>query len=100
MAQPVAGWNPQKITQGAGSTIVSATPATFHSLATFGTVGGTTSFYDSATVVGTAASNLIFTFNQVTGVGTVPQVALLDYSLRRGLIAITSGTVDFVVSTG
>lgn len=98
--QPVSGYNPTKITQGAGSTIVSAIPCTFHNLTTFGTVGGTTSFYDSATVAGTAASNLLFTFNQVAGVGTVPQVANLDYQMKRGLVAITSGTVDFVVSTG
>jgi hypothetical protein len=100
MIQPVGAYIPTKITQGAGSTIISADPCTFHSLVTFGTVGGTTSFYDSSTVAGTAASNLIFTFNQVAGVGTVPQAALLDFRTRKGLVAITSGTVDFVVSTG
>ena len=97
--QPIGGYTYQRINQGAGSTVISSDPLRFHGLGTVGTLGGTMIFHDAATVAGTAATNMLFTISQVTGVGTVPQATVFDFSMKKGLTVITSGTVDFVVST-
>ena len=98
--QPVAGFNYQRLTQGAGSTIVSAIPTTFHNmLVTAGTLAGTAIFHDVATVAGTTAANRLFTFSQATTTGSLPVNLTFDWQLRNGLVAITSGTVYFAVST-
>ena len=96
--QPESGYQYTRFTSGAGTTLHSNVPVRFHSIATFGTVAGTTAFYDAATAAGTSATNRVFTFGQVTGVGTVPQVTVLDYQLRYGLVVVALGTVDFVLA--
>ena len=101
MSQPAAGFNYQRITQGDGSTIVFTGPVTLHNvLVTAGTLAGTAIFHDSATVAGTTAGNRLFTFSQATTTGSLPVNLLLDWQIKRGVIVITSGTVDFAVSTG
>jgi len=91
-----AGFAYTRVNQGAGSTIISAYPRVLHSVATFGTLGGTTLIHDSATVAGTTAANQLFTLNQVAGVGTTPNAPVLDMRFKNGIVAITSGTVDFI----
>lgn len=98
--QPVSGYSFTRYTVGPGTEIVSPNPIRFHSIITFGTVAGTTSFYDTATKAGTSATNRIFTFNQVAGVGTVPQSTVLDLQTRNGLVVVNLGTSDYLITVG
>ncbi len=92
--QPVSAYNVVKITQGDGTTVVRTVPTTLHNLFMPITVAGTAIFYDTATATGTAATNEIFRIPNVQG---TPLLFNLDYQTKNGLVAVTSGTVNFTL---
>jgi putative Mn2+ efflux pump MntP len=88
-SQPVSG--DQYVTIGTiGTTIVSDSAATLKRVIVGGTYVGSVYFYDSATIAGTAATNLVFT-------AAIPGAHLqntmeLNARFRNGIIATALGT--------
>lgn len=91
--QPNSGVQPKVVNQGAGTTLLRDTTSVFKNLFIPQTTAGTVSFYNSPTTAGTSASNLLFTIPTIQG---TPLLWEPNYSVN-GLVAVTSGTVNFVV---
>ena len=73
-----------------GTTIVTASGANLRKVIVGGTYVGTVSFYDSATIAGTAATNLVFTAG-LPG-AHLQNTMVLDANFRNGIIATALGT--------
>lgn len=93
--QPVSGYNYQRFLTGAGTTVLAEQSCNLHSIINVGTLAGTINFYDSNTAAGTTTTNNFYNF-----VGTVPiGSTILDIQTKKGLIAVTSGTLNVTVTT-
>lgn len=91
-SQPVDGDQYFIVTGGTAAvqTVVSASPCTLGRAVIGGTYVGTVAVYDSATVSGTAATNLVATL-------PIPALLLMqnidfDIKLKKGLVVDATGT--------
>ena len=81
---------------GAGSVVISNHQGIFHRLIIPGTFIGTIAFYDSSTVAGTAAGNLLFSVGDPTH-AVYPQVFPIGINYRNGLVYAAAGSLDVVL---
>lgn len=88
--------NLTRVVQGAGTTLITETSGVLHSVFVPVSTAGTIDFYDTNTKAGTAASNLILgTFPTIQG---TPLLWEFDWNLKKGLVIVTSGTVNANIS--
>lgn len=78
------------VSGGTSVTLVHNRPGVLHRVIYGGTFVGTITFYDSATLAGTAAGNQILSFGDPTT--TFPQVLTMGINFKDGLVYTATGT--------
>lgn len=92
--QPISAFEQKKITQGDGTTLIRDASSIFKNMWVPVSTAGTVIFYDTNATTGTAATNEIFRVPTIQG---TPQMWEFNWTLKKGLVAVTSGTVNFNV---
>ena len=89
--QPQAG-DQYVIITGVGSVVLAGGVATLKRVFLRGSYIGTVSFYDSATVAGTAASNNIVTFGSTVDSNMINRSVELNGQCKSGIVYSAQGT--------
>ena len=89
--QPVSG-DQYVIITGVGSVVLAGGVATLKRVFLPGSYIGTVSFYDSATVAGTAAGNNVITFGSTVDSNSMNRSVELNARCIRGLVYTAQGT--------
>jgi hypothetical protein len=100
MSDAIKGYNSTRF-QAPGTTVVSDFPCILHSGIKQAILAGTLVCYDSNTAAGTAATNQILSLGTATTMeaGAI-SVKEFDIQTKSGLVGVSSGTLDYIITTG
>jgi hypothetical protein len=87
--------------QSPGTALLADTPVVIHSGIRAAILAGTVDLYDSTTLAGTAAGNLILSLGTATTMeaGAI-KTNVFDLQTRNGLVCVATGTLDYYVTLG